>query len=254
MSAFSTPAVMLRRVEYGDYDLIITFFSLTRGKIPVIAKSAKKSLKRFAGILELFTVLDLVCSSGRKKGLSILQEAVLRHPHISIREDIHKTAYASYWSDLVYLWMEEGVRQDRLYHLLCHALGELDAGRISADILSIIFQIKFLNLSGHTPDLSRCIPCGTSVDSIEGQAVSFDLKRGGLRCGRCTAGSMGPITLSKGTVKQLQWVERNDLDKAQRVRFTGHAIKESLAFLEAFVPFHLGKEPRSLKFLRQIRA
>jgi hypothetical protein len=30
-------------------------------------------------------------------------------------------------------------------------------------------------------------------------------------------------------------------------------LKEGLEFMEAFVPYHLGKEPRSLKFLRQIR-
>jgi len=44
---------MLRRTDFGDYDLIITFLSLSKGKISVIAKSAKKSTKRFAGVLEL---------------------------------------------------------------------------------------------------------------------------------------------------------------------------------------------------------
>ena len=43
------------------------------------------------------------------------------------------------------------------------------------------------------------------------------------------------------------------LAQAERVRFTPQAQREGLALLEAFVPFHLGKEPRSLHFLRQIR-
>jgi DNA repair protein RecO (recombination protein O) len=37
------------------------------------------------------------------------------------------------------------------------------------------------------------------------------------------------------------------------MKFTSGAIREGLEFLEAFVPYHLGKQPRSLKFLRQIR-
>ncbi|MBU4287277.1 MAG: recombination protein O N-terminal domain-containing protein, partial [Proteobacteria bacterium] len=56
MSSFSTPAIVLRRIDFGDYDLIINFFTLNKGKISVIAKSAKKSVKRFSGVLEPFSV------------------------------------------------------------------------------------------------------------------------------------------------------------------------------------------------------
>ncbi|MDM8553033.1 DNA repair protein RecO, partial [Desulfobacterales bacterium HSG2] len=86
MNTFSTSAIMLRRIDFGDYDLIITFLTLDMGKVSVIAKSAKRSKKRFAGILELFSVLQVVCSRGR--GLPVLQEAVLRDPFIKIRSDI----------------------------------------------------------------------------------------------------------------------------------------------------------------------
>jgi DNA repair protein RecO (recombination protein O) len=54
MSILATPAVLLRRVDYGDFDLILTLFTESTGKIAVIAKHAKKSKKRFAGVLELF--------------------------------------------------------------------------------------------------------------------------------------------------------------------------------------------------------
>ena len=40
-------------MDYGDFDVIITFFTLKRGKLSLIAKAAKKSTKRFAGILDL---------------------------------------------------------------------------------------------------------------------------------------------------------------------------------------------------------
>jgi len=53
MPHLSSPAIMLRAIEHGDYDKIITFFTLKRGKISVIARGVKKSIKRFAGVLEL---------------------------------------------------------------------------------------------------------------------------------------------------------------------------------------------------------
>lgn len=129
MPVFSTPAILLRRMDYGDFDVIITFFTLHSGKLSLIAKSAKKSTKRFAGILELFSVLEVVAGTGRGKGMAVLQEAVLKQPFSAIRADFKKTAYASYWAELIYNWIEENFKQVSLYYLLEHVLTELDYGR-----------------------------------------------------------------------------------------------------------------------------
>ena len=132
MPVFSTPAILLRRLDYGDFDLILTFLSLERGKISLIAKSAKKSTKRFAGILELFSLMEAVASTGKGRGLPVLQEATLISPFSTIRNDIRKTAYASYWCELLNKWVEENQKQASLYYLLKHALSQLDGGVAAA--------------------------------------------------------------------------------------------------------------------------
>jgi len=254
MLSFSSPAIMLSRRDFGDYDLIITFFTLKRGKISVIAKAAKKSAKRFLGILELFSVLDIVCSSGRRSGLFVLQEAALKYPFQGIREDIIKTAYASYWAELTNEWMEQAETQKQLYHLLKHVLCELDRGRISEMALSIQFQIKFMALAGFCPNLSCCSICKIELENIQKSNVIFDLKKGGLVCEKCASASLSNMSLSKGTIKQLDWIKSRDLSKASRIKFFGRGLEDGLKLMEMFVPYHLGKEPRSLKFLRQIRS
>jgi DNA repair protein RecO (recombination protein O) len=59
--------------------------------------------------------------------------------------------------------------------------------------------------------------------------------------------------LGKGTLKQLLWMAQGDLTLARRVRFSPAAMAEATHFLEAFVPYHIGRVPRSLSFLHQIR-
>ncbi|MFC1515739.1 DNA repair protein RecO [Thermodesulfobacteriota bacterium] len=253
MSSFTTPAIMLRRIDYGDYDLIITFLTLSRGKIPVIVKSAKKSTKRFSGILELFSVLDLVCSVGRRKGLPVLQEATLKQPFEGIRSNIRKTAYASYWAELINEWTEEGDKQPLLYHLFHHVLAKLDSDKISDAALSILFQMRFLTISGLSPNLRNCGACRCEMEKMAQNSVAFDLEKGGLLCKRCAVGSAGRVSLSKGAIKQLRWIENGPLTKAERIKFSSQSLNEGLEFLEAFVPYHLGKEIRSLTFLKQIR-
>ena len=254
MSTFSTPAILLRRSSYGDYDLIITLLSLAKGKITVIAKNAKKSRKRFAGLLELFSVLNLECRNPRGRGLVLLQDAALENPFSSIRGNIMKTSYASYWSELVNLWLEEGKEQVRIYHLLRFCLDSLDSSIIGNEELSIIFHLRFLSFSGLSPNLSQCSKCRKKMDEINEYQLFFELAKGGILCKGCSSTSLSSMNLAKGTVKQLLWIQENDLKTAGRLRLNQAALNEGLRFLEKFIVFHIGKEPKSLKFLRNLRS
>jgi DNA repair protein RecO (recombination protein O) len=253
MSGYTTPALLLRRIHYGDHDLIINLFTLNRGKVTVIAKAAKKSVKRFGGVLELFSVLEAVINPGRGKGLPVLQEAALIQPFASIRSDVVKTAYASYWAELVNTWMEEYERQDLIFKLLAYVLDALDKGAAPTRALSILFQIRFMALSGLAPNLSRCSRCGLEVARVASHELYFSMTGGGIVCGACGAGRGGRMPLSRGTAKQLVWIQQRDLEKALRLQFSEQALAEGQALCEAFAPYHLGKEPKSLKFLKQMR-
>ena len=253
MPNFTSPAIVLRRVDFGDYDLILTFFTLKKGKISAIAKSAKKSTRRFGGILELFSVLEIVCSSRTDRDLMILQEADLKNSFSGIRVNLNKTAYASYFAEMVNEWTESGAKQEDLYLLLCHVLEQIDAGRIPEEISGILFLIRFASIAGIRPNLLRCGICLRETDKIEEERVTFDFSRSGIICQKCSGKSVSRLSLSKGTIKQLLWVESGGLKKAGKIKFTPQAIKEGLDLLETFTAYHLGKEMQSLKFLKQIR-
>ena len=98
MPGFTTDAILLRKIEYGDHDFIISFLTESKGKISVIAKNAKKSIKRFSGALDLFSVNHIHCTFPKKKkdGLIILSQADLENGFVNIRYDVFKTAYASF--------------------------------------------------------------------------------------------------------------------------------------------------------------
>jgi DNA repair protein RecO (recombination protein O) len=83
--------------------------------------------------------------------------------------------------------------------------------------------------------------------------VVADPTKGGIVCPTCGGVAGDRQRLSKGTLKQLMWTDSVDLERAARVRFTPTAMAEGVAFLESFVPFHIGKTPKSLKVLRSIR-
>ncbi len=253
MNLITSPAIVLRRRDYGDYDLILTVLTSNQGVCTLIAKSAKKSSKRFPGILEPFADLTVVYRQSRGKGLPVLQEASLDNPFGEVRSDILKTAYASYWVELVSLWLEEGQARPDIYRLLKFVLSALANGQAAPELLSLLFQMRFVGLEGLKPVLEQCSCCQTLIDQIGQTHFCIDLKQGGIVCNVCPAPDATQLRVGKGTIKQLLWMAEGEYDKSLRVRFSANALSEANAFLEAFVPFHIGRVPKSLGFLRQIR-
>jgi len=252
MSSISTVGILLRRIESGEHDLIVTLLTADYGKIPVIAKFARKSRKRFPGVLELFSEISLVAALPKRGGLPVVKEAALKQPFASIRGDLWKTAYASYWTELVFIWLEEAKAQEKIYQLLRYSLKALDAGQSPA-VTSIIFQLYFLQFSGLSPNFGQCSRCRTDLEKLPGEKFGFDLAKGGLVCQGCLTDKLPRYQLSRGTVKQLRWLQASRQTHAQRLKFTSSAIRESQLLLEAFIPYHLGRNPKSYKFLNHLR-
>ena len=253
MSRLTTTAIVLWRREYGDFDLIVTLLTRDQGKRTLIAKAAKKSTKRFPGILEPFNTLQIAFRQGQRKGMPVLEEATLSRPSGSIRSDFIKTAYASYWSECVGVWMEEGEVRPDIFNLLAYVLDALADKDLSPAMLSILFQMRFIGHEGLRPVLERCTCCQCDLEAIDQKLFCIDLGKGGVVCNQCPASHGGHLHLSRGTLKQLQWIADGDLAKALRARFTSFAMDEATRFLEAFVPYHIGKKLKSLTFLQGIR-
>lgn len=253
---FSSQAILLRRVEYGDYDYILTFMTPAHGKISALAKNARKSVKRFSGVLELFYSLNIVIRQGRK--ISFLEEASIEDPFQGFRKDIIKTAYASFWSEVIVQWLEEDVVQEKVYTILEQALTELDAGKRRPEEISILFQMKFLEIVGFAPVLKKCGDCETDIEDIGSGRLMFDIQNGWLLCENCwrlleKTRPVKLVPLANGTVKQLLWLQEHNEEQVNRIKISGNAIGEGLRFLEHFLPFHLEKDLRSLQFLKKIR-
>lgn len=255
MEALLGPALLFRKTDYGEADLILAFFSLNYGKISVIAKSAKNSRKRFGGVLELFSLLDIqTAATSKQRDLPVLNEARILNPFTPLRTDFRKMAYAAYWCDLVFHFVEERVPEPDLFKLLCFFLEAMCRDVHMPAFLSVVFQAKLAQIVGFEPNLKQCHNCGKDVFAENLTLIALDVRGGGVACGDCTQSGRGDVPrMEAGTLKQLLWVLEKPLDAALRARFSDTATSESLYFWEAFLPYHFDKKLKSLDFLRQIR-
>lgn len=241
---------MLRSLDYGESDRIVTFFTDGFGKVKAIAKGARRSRKRFANALENFSLGRIVFSRRGREELALLEacDAVQHFP--DVRADLERTLTASYLIELVDAFTLEGKKNEGLFALLNTFLGILNAGNSSEGMVRI-FELRLLGVLGYEPVLDRCSGCGTDPGEMKG--IWFDPLEGGIRCGECVQRGRELYQLMPGTVRTLALGRSVEPERLHRIIFSEASLKESRKAIGAFIRHLLGKELKSLNVLNEIK-
>ena len=65
MNNSTTQAIILKRINFGEADRILTAITPEYGKISILAKGVRRSKSKLAGGLELFSVTDIGFINGK---------------------------------------------------------------------------------------------------------------------------------------------------------------------------------------------
>ncbi|MBM4351540.1 MAG: DNA repair protein RecO [Deltaproteobacteria bacterium] len=251
MPLYTTHAIVIRSINYGESDKIITFFTRDFGKLKGIAKGARRSKKRFQNVLGLFSYLRLIFFDREGMGLVRAESGDLLHLFPNIREDLKKIYYGNYYLELINEMASEREANPEAFDLLLSFLTDLDTEAPEEEQLRM-FEIRMLSLFGYRPHLIRCGLCKQDwTEMKEVPSVFFSLEKGTLVCDRCSKNGERLIPLSLGTARLIDQVAQAELTKLRRLRFTSQALAESRGLLPRFITHQLGKELRSLKALRE---
>jgi DNA repair protein RecO (recombination protein O) len=252
MPLYTTDAIVIRSLSYGESDKIITFFTQDFGKMKGIAKGARRSRKRFQNALELFSHIRLIFFDREEMGLIRAEGCDLLRSFSRIREDLKKIYYGHYFLELVNEMTGEREANPATFDLLLSSLSMLDEREVQEDMLRI-FEARMLSLFGYRPDMKRCHLCKKDWEELKGSpAVFFSIEKGALVCEECSKKWDHLIPLSMGTARLIERISQMELSKVHRFRFTGQALSESRALLPKFITYQLGKELKSLKMLEGI--
>ena len=145
-TALRTEAIVLRTIDYGESDRIVTFCTADFGKIRGIAKGARRSRKRFANAIEPFCCSRILFSRRSPDSLALIEGSDVICHFPSIRADLEKTLSASYLIDLTDQFTLEDKKNEELFSLLLGFLRLLEAVPAREALLRI-FEIRLLKLS-----------------------------------------------------------------------------------------------------------
>lgn len=245
-----TEAIVLRLFDYGESDRIVTFYTAGFGKLRGIAKGARRSRKRFANALEPFSCSQILFSRRRPDSLALIESSDVVCHYPAIRADLEKTLNASYLIDLMDQFTLEDKKNEELFMLLQAFLRLIETGPAREALLRF-FEIRLLKLSGYDPLLDHCLVCKAPLEKES--AYRFSAADGGLTCLTCRPEGPDAIPVSLGTIRTLLLCRDLAIDRLDRLLLSEQSSVESRRLLAHFIRHILGKEPKSLHVLNEIR-
>lgn len=249
-TTYKTIGFVLRFIDYGESDRIVTFYTNDYGKVKGIAKGARRSKKRFANAIDHFSCSTIIFSKKPGQELVLIENCDVINHYPNIRADLEKTLTSSYLIELMDHFTVEGKKNLQLFQLLKDFLELINNSDYSDEIIRF-FEMRLLKLTGYEPALERCIVCSIPIDRTENPF--FSPKKGGIQCAKCRHNDFSVIPVSIGTIKTLIMGKEIEIDKIQRLILSKKSLKESREILGSFIQHTLGKELKSLQVLNQIK-
>ncbi len=186
MSRIESEALVVRTVEFGEADLIVTLVTEQVGKLSAIARGARKGSRRLAGSLEpVHTVAVMLEDKGGD--LATLKEArvVRARTGLTGRLDALESAgIALRWARHAF---PPRTPEPQGWRILAELLDVLDGGDAPPRRELARAGLAMLAALGYALDLEQCVVCGRPCAPTK--AACVDPVRGGLVCRSCGGAS-----------------------------------------------------------------
>ena len=170
-------AIVLRSYPLREADLLVTFFTRAEGKLKGVARSAKKSRRRFGGALEPLTVVRLYYEDRERRDLARVDSCDVLQSPLADEVDYPRAVALGYVAEVLDELLPERESNDAVFRLSLSVLGHLRPGVLWMPLT--YFDIWMVRLTGLLPDLSVCLKCGARLN---GSRAFFHPLADGLMC------------------------------------------------------------------------
>jgi DNA repair protein RecO (recombination protein O) len=248
---YKTEGIVLRGLDLGEADRVLTVLTPRLGKLRVVAKGVRRPRSRLGGGLEPLSDVQLVLAVGRT--FDVVTQVALTDPHLGLRNDLRATAAAWYLAELADRFCEERADSHTAFVLLAQGLTALDvsADLVAHDIVARWYELHLLAAMGFRPELARCLECGAD---IEPHGNRYSPVAGGVLCPRCAHAAHGGRPVDADALKVMRHLQRSELAGVLRLRVSPAVGREVERLLHATMSAILERELRSRDFLEEVRA
>lgn len=256
--SFRTPAIILKRRDFGEADRLLTVITPRHGKIDVIARGARKLNSQKTGHVELYTRTEMLINTGRDLGQAVQSEMTM--PYLPLREDLTRGAYAAYAAELLDRFTSkdelssEGTTADeddssRLFALLDDTLERLsndDDPRLAIRY----FEMRLLDAVGFRPELTECVIEHEPILPVD---QFFSHEDGGVVCPHHAVRCVSVLPVPMVTLKVMRHLQRSPYSHVRSLAISLSLHDDIERVMVGYITFLLERRLQSVDFLRRLR-
>jgi DNA repair protein RecO (recombination protein O) len=177
MALRESEAIVLRTYPLREADLLVTLFTRAEGKVHGVARSAKKSKRRFGGALEPLTYVRAFYDVREGQELMRLDACDVIESPLASEVSYPRAVALGHIAELLDELLPDREANDAIFRLSLSALHVLADTEIWMPVT--YFELWLTRLAGFLPELTECIVCGRSLN---GNRAYFHALADGLTC------------------------------------------------------------------------
>ncbi len=175
---FTTNALVLRSVDYGDYDRILTVLTAENGQISVMAKGARTQRSKLSSLSQPYIYVNLEIY--RKNNMNWLRGGSVIEYFVGLHDDIVKLSLATYLADIARESTGEFVPAVDILRMTLNSYYAIARDKYPIELIKAVYEWRTAGYAGYMPDLHSCKRCHSLNENMY-----LDVMNGRVICSSC---------------------------------------------------------------------
>jgi DNA repair protein RecO (recombination protein O) len=177
MALKETEAIVIRTYPLREADLLVTLFMRAEGKVRGVARSAKKSKRRFGGALEPMTYVRAFYEDRERQELVRLDACEVLESPMASEVSYARAVALAHVAELLDELLPDREANDAIFRLTLSVLHVMTGSEVWMP--ATYFELWLTRLVGFLPELTECVVCGRNLN---GSRAYFHALADGLMC------------------------------------------------------------------------
>jgi DNA repair protein RecO (recombination protein O) len=186
MALRESEAIVLRTYPMREADLLVTLFTRAEGKVRGVARSAKKSKRRFGGALEPLTYVRAFYDVKEGQELARLDACEVLESPLASEVSYARAVALGHIAELLDELLPDREANDAIFRLTLSVLHVLEPRTVGPRTTGpeiwmpvTYFELWMTRLVGFLPELTECTNCGRTLN---GSRAYYHALADGLMC------------------------------------------------------------------------